>query len=403
VVKKLQKAPPKRNEEDGPKAPAYAWTTVIGRNAIKYSDAMSAADALKHPVVFRIVHAIATTVASVNWYAVQKKGGSGNSGSKQQVADINDLLASPNDLMNANQLKYWLALNMALYHKVFVKIGTGISNKPNGIYPLETKYVSYELNKLGGIERFLYGTKGKEQAFATRKKAEDGKGWVSSIYVPSIEGNFAVSGCDFSHSPLKTVGGPAAVIRNLLDRAVTTSAGAPNIKYLVTTEKSITQKQSDALKDHMSGANEDDDSQVLFIRNTKVDVHKLDSGMSDIHSKIPLDDMTRMIAGAFGYPVALLGLGAADAAKYASNYSESKRSLYEETVIPNYLIPIADGMNEALSPQGVEIRFDLDSISALAEHRMKFAKDLQAVTFLDDDEKREVMGFQPRAKTQDNE
>ena len=56
--------------------------------------------------------------------------------------------------------------------------------------------------------------------------------------------------------------------------------------------------------------------------NTDVKVHTLDNQLGDIHAKLPLDDMTRQIAGVFGVPVALLGLGSADAAKYASNYVE---------------------------------------------------------------------------------
>ena len=48
---------------------------------------------------------------------------------------------------------------------------------------------------------------------------------------------------------------------------------------------------------------------MLFLYNTDVKVHKLDNQLGDIHSKLPLDDMTRQIAGVFGVPVAAPGPG----------------------------------------------------------------------------------------------
>ena len=67
---------------------------------------------------------------------------------------------------------------------------------------------------------------------------------------------------------------------------------------------------------------------MLFLYNTDIKVHKLDNELGDIHSKLPLDDMTRQIAGVFGVPVPLLGLGSSDAAKFTGNYAESRLASY---------------------------------------------------------------------------
>ena len=112
-----------------------------------------------------------------------------------------------------------------------------------------------------------------------------------------------------------------------MQRALDTASGHPNVKYVITAEKTLTKQQKEALHKHLeeAGPGGENSGNVLFLYNTDVKVHKLDNKLADIHSKSRLDDMTRQIAGVFGVPVALLGLGSADAAKYASNYVESRR------------------------------------------------------------------------------
>jgi phage portal protein BeeE len=105
--------------------------------------------------------------------------------------------------------------------------------------------------------------------------------------------------------------------------------------------------------------------------------------------------MTRQIAGVFGVPIALLGLGSADSAKYASNYSESRRSFWQDTIAPCYLIPIAAGLTQALCPPGACINFDYDSIPALWEDRANLGATLSRVNFLTTNEKREILEYEP--------
>jgi phage portal protein BeeE len=94
--------------------------------------------------------------------------------------------------------------------------------------------------------------------------------------------------------------------------------------------------------------------------------------------------------------VALLGLGAADGAKFASNYKESRTAFYEDTIIPEYLTPIAEGLTEALADDGLEVVFDHDSIPALQYAKAERAVKVSKIDFLDDNEKRELCGFKPR-------
>ncbi|WP_369529575.1 phage portal protein [Bradyrhizobium elkanii] len=196
---------------------------------------------------------------------------------------------------------------------------------------------------------------------------------------------------------IESIAMPIAIINCLMQRALDTASGHPNIKYVITSERTLTRQQKDALVKHLeeSGPGEENSGSVLFIYNTDIKVHKLDNELGDIHSKIPLDDMTRQIAGVFGVPIPLLGLGSADAAKYASNYGESRLSFWQDTVVPCYLSPIAAGMTQAICPPGARVSFDLDSIPALWEGRAALGERLSKVNFLITNEKRAILGFEP--------
>src|SRR4029077_10334605 len=161
--------------------------------------------------------------------------------------------------------------------------------------------------------------------------------------------------------------------------------------------------QKEALEKHLaaSAPGEDESGQVLFLFNTTIKVDKLDNQLADIHSKIPLDDMTRQIAGVFGVPVPLLSLGSADAAKYAGNYVEARLAFWQDTILPCYLAPIAAGMTQVICPPGARITFDLDAIPALWKGRAELGETLSKVNFLTATEKRGVLDFEPTTEELD--
>jgi phage portal protein BeeE len=397
------KAAPKREVSDQPRTPMQFWRSP-GLPIVSYEEAVSAEAALRHPVIFRIVNKIAVSVQSVRWYVEEDrsltvKEQAGPATLKALTAVLN----APNDDMTADQLRYWLALNYALYARAPLKIGVGSQGTVNGIYPLETKHVRAVVNERGSIDHYLYGH-GQEnsQKFKTRRRAERentvSSGYACEIVTPNLAGSFDTGS---SVSPLASVALAAQVIRLLLQRAVDTASGHPNTKYVIGAEKTLTNAQKSALTKEVTGSETGGENSggVLFVYNTKLDVHKLDNDLKDIHSKIPVDDMSRLIAGAFGVPVALLGLGAADAAKFAGNYSEARQSFWEDTIIPAYLSPIASGLTAAVCPPGAVVRFDYDTIPALSDVRIARGEGLTKVDFLTEDEKRELVDYGPAAKS----
>ncbi|TDR88951.1 phage portal protein [Enterovirga rhinocerotis] len=108
----------------------------------------------------------------------------------------------------------------------------------------------------------------------------------------------------------------------------------------------------------------------------------------------------REIALAFGVPPLLLGLPGDNT--YA-NYAEANRSFYRQTVIP-LVRRTAEAVVQWLGPafgDGFRLEPDLDAIEALALERESLWRRLGAASFLDDDERREAVGYGRRAPRTD--
>lgn len=107
----------------------------------------------------------------------------------------------------------------------------------------------------------------------------------------------------------------------------------------------------------------------------------------------------REIALAFGVPPMLLGLPGD--ATYA-NYREANRALWRLTILP-LAEKILGGIAGALSAwwPGAGLTLDIDQVTALAEDRERLWAQVSAAEFLTEQEKREMLGFEPLAETKD--
>jgi HK97 family phage portal protein len=105
----------------------------------------------------------------------------------------------------------------------------------------------------------------------------------------------------------------------------------------------------------------------------------------------------RDIALAFGVPPMLLGLPGD--ATYA-NYREANRALWRLTLLP-LAAKLFAAIGEGLAPWFPEatLAIDLDRVPALAEDREKLWAQVSAADFLDDTEKRALLGLEQRNKS----
>lgn len=388
---------PDRSPSAEPPA-GFRWLIGTRTATVPVVRVAEAAQAVRHPIAFRCMNKIAEAVQSASWTCIPDPtiAASSRAGAAA-IADVNALLTNPHDTLTPDQFRYWLALVFANFNRASFVVGVS-EGKANALYPLDSRLLVATRNDRGGITSYTYGSE-NGTTYPTRRRAAAGASYLCEIVRPNLAGS--TDDAD-RPTPLGAVGMPLSISSLLLTRAHDTAAGTPNVKYLISADKNLTSHQLQSIKDHIDDARPGsaESGNVLLIDGATVTVTKLDDGLADLHSKIPLDDMARMIAGAWGVPIPLLGLGAADSAKYAGNYQEARRAFWEETVIPGYLVPIENGLTAALCPPGAKIEFDRDSIEALADARIARAKNLETVGFLTVDEKRDLAGYGPVTEQQ---
>lgn len=377
------------------------------KSSVTYKDKMAATDAMKHIVTYRCLDKIATTVQGVGWYIERDPRVPKSFRTNKTTLDyLEATFAAPSDDMNALQLRYWMALVWAAYGRVPFKVGMSTQRKvPNALYALDPALTTTLYNDAGQQYKMEFGkSTGNGDSFPTWNKVNRENKIPTESYGFEIR-KPGLSGCrDAINSPLDAIALPADVIKLLLQRAWDTASGHPNTKYIISAEKLLTEPQKDSIRQSTNDTQvgEEDSGNVMIVTGTQVKVDKLDNSLSDIHSKMPLDDMSRHIAGAWGIPVALLGFAGADGSKFANNYEESRLSFFEDTIIPGYCEPLAAGISDYACPEGYILKYDPDTIPALQERRAKRAKELQTISFLTDGEKRELCGF-PKRKPIDPE
>lgn len=378
----------------------YVWFMADRRPAADYGASITAASAMAHPVAYRCIAKIADAVSSVTFYARPVDAAPAVQASRSTaVKQIDGLLRSPNNRFSMQKILYWLALHLACHSRAIFVVGADPQGIPNAIYPLDLRYCEETRNRNGIPTGIDYGSSEPKVNYPFRSYATMGISWAYDLSRMSLTPDDPQRR---TPSALGAVALPMEMIRALLQRGIDTAFGHPNTRYAISTDKPLTNHQRNTLENRLDQMKPGqlDSSGILVFEGVTITVSRLDNDLSDLHSKVPLDDAARMIAGNFGVPVALLGLGAADAAKYASNYQESRIAFWQETIIPSYLLPIASELTAAICPEGVEIVADLDSIEALADARLARGARLVGVDWLTDDEKRSLMGFEPMTAEQ---
>ncbi|QBQ72030.1 portal protein [Agrobacterium phage Milano] len=384
------------------------FSAGVAKNVVSYSNVMAAQRAMEHPVAFRCLDKLGLTVQSVKWDVGKDpqntQVGDGGMSASQRKA-LQQILQRPNPTMSGAQLRYSAALSWACFGRMAFKVSVMSDGSVNAIWPLGIPFLKQKFDRYGDVESFQYGDEaGKETipSFTKVEKNDKGrpiKNYAFMIVKPSINGamNF-----DVQNTPLQAIGVPVALYDALMARAIDSADGTPNSKWLVTASRDLDDGQAKEVKEGIEETKPggDNGGEIIFIAGTDVKVQEMKNDLSDIHSKVPLDDQARTIAGNFGIPIALLGFAGADGSKFANNYDESRKAFFEDTIEPGYLTPLEDGFSMFLCGAGYRVIFDRDSIPALRKSRADIAATYDKVTFITEEEKREVTGWPAKKEGQ---
>lgn len=384
------------------------FSAGIAKSVVSYSNVMAAQKAMEHPVAFRCLDKLGLTVQSVKWDVGKDpqntQVGDGAMTASQRKA-LQQILQRPNASMSGAQLRYSAALSWACFGRMAFKVSVMSDGSVNAIWPLGIPFLKQKFDRYGDVESFQYGDEsGKETIPSFSKVAKNEKGrpianYAFMIVKPSINGamNF-----DVQNTPLQAIGVPVALYDALMIRALESADGTPNSKWLVTASRDLDDGQAKEVKEGIEETKPggDNGGEIIFIAGTDVKVQEIKNDLSDIHSKVPLDDQARTIAGNFGIPIALLGFAGADGSKFANNYDESRKAFFEDTIEPGYLTPLEDGFSMFLCGAGYRVIFDRDSIPALRKSRADIAAVYDKVTYISEEEKREVTGWPAKKEGQ---
>lgn len=376
------------------------FNSGVAKKVVSYNNVMAANSAMQHPIVFRCLDKLGLTVQSVKWYVGEDtdiKAADSSMTAAQRKA-LSQVLQRPNPTMSGAQLRYSAALSWACFGRMAFKVSVTSDGSVNAIWPLGIPFLSQKFTKFGDVDKFIYGDEGNKEeipSFTTVTKNDKGRPIASYAFMivkPNINGAMNL---DVQNTPLQAIGAPVTLYDTLMARALETADGTPNSRWLVTAGRDLNDDQAKDVKEGIEETRPGGDNagEIIFISGTDVKVQELKNDLSDIHSKVPLDDQARIIIGAFGIPIALFGQTSADGSKFANNYDESRKAFFEDTIEPGYLSPLEDGFSMFLCAPGYRVIFDRDSIPALRKARAETAKIYSDVKFLSDNEKREATGW----------
>lgn len=374
---------------------------------VSYALNMAANLAMQHPITYRCLDKISTSVQSAAWYCEKDPYASSDRQRAVTAAGINEvdqILRMPYTGFTGLQARYWMALTLACYGRFSILVSASSDGKVNGFFPLAESLVKGTPDSMGVIRTVEYGDATGKRTYKTiHSVARNDAGRPREPFVYQyIKPNLIPLGeMTNPNTPLAAIGLPAEIFNLLLQRARDTASGQPNTRTIVTADGSLTQPQAREIKDKFDDRlpGEAESGDIMLLTGTNIKVTELNNDLSDIHSKIPLDDSARQIAGNFGIPVALLGFSGVDGSKFANNYVESRRAFFEDTIDPSYFSPIEEALSIAICPPGYRIRFDRDSLNATREARAAIAKAWSDVPFVSIDEKREITNFAPVGNT----
>jgi len=288
-----------------------------------------------------------------------------------------------------------LCAHVLLHGNGYVQIIKDAAGAPVELFALRPERVSVEAGPDGWPCAYQY----KLASQTISIPLEDDKGWPNIIHVKAMhpsDDHYGAGSLVAADQAIAVHNAASQWNRSLLDNAARPSGA---LVYEADDGAALTNDQFERLKSELA--------QAFAGQGNAGRPMLLDGGLKWQSMALSPADMdfatlksaaARDIALAFGVPPMLLGLPGDNT---YSNYREANRALWRLT-----LLPLADkllsALQEGLSPWygDAQLTVDLDQVPALSEDRERLWKQVSDASFLTDDEKRMMLGLDPKEPAQ---
>jgi HK97 family phage portal protein len=281
-----------------------------------------------------------------------------------------------------------IAAALLLNGNAYVQLLTDADEKPHELVMLRPERVSVETDAQGWPIAYTYRAGGRTVRFAK----SDGLGRALIAHIRSLhprDDHYGMGCLDAAIAAASVHNRASRWNKGLLDNAARPSGA---LTYEPADGASLSAQQFERLKSEL-------ESEFSGSRNAGRPL-LLEGGLkwqalsltpADMDFVALKEGAARDIALAFGVPPVLVGLPGD--ATYA-NAREAGRALYRQTILP-MAGRILAGLSAMLSDWmgKVTLAVDTDQISELAEDRAKLWEQVGAASFLNDSEKRAMLGF----------
>jgi HK97 family phage portal protein len=294
-------------------------------------------------------------------------------------------------LVKGDGLLEGIAANLVLHGNAYVHLIADGRDRPAELISLRPERVSVVSNERGWPVAYLYRAAGQ----AVRIERADPLERMQLAHVKALHPRDDHYGMGCIEAAIA-----AASVHNRASRwnkALLDNAARPSgaLSYEPADGSVLSAEQFQRLKDELTGefSGSDNAGRPLLLEGG-LKWQALSLTPADMDFVALKEGAARDIALAFGVPPVLVGLPGD--ATYA-NAREAGRALYRQTILPiatRILEALGGMLGDWLGP--VTLAVDTDQISELAEDRAALWQAVGAASFLNDAEKREMLGFQPR-------
>lgn len=330
----------------------------------------------KHPLAFACVRKIAWEAAQAPLIAYN------DDGSVNQ--DYTALLSSPNPEYSGSDWRRIAYLSLAGLGNFATTAFRGARGGMDELWPNRIDRMESELGPRGSVAYWKYKLGGKEQRLETRDVMHIRQQWIDM-------GQYGVPTACTNAANLKYHDGFNDWNNRLLDGA----QGVSEILCIDGDEHLSNDQMKQAAetlkKFRLSG--EDGLTGARALLNAKIKSVSRGVNPQELQAIEWFDRLTKSILNAYGVPSVLMDIGGG--ATY-ENQREARASFWEDTLIPGYVTPLADGLTRFFSEGGdrITVKPDLGAVPALVHRRTELMKCLESVSFMTMNEKRARVGME---------